>query len=451
MMMNRPEDEFEQILEYCLNLLQNRQETVESLLARYPAYAEELRPALEAAVWLRDRRDRLEPQPGFVATSRRRLVNRIQREAPVSFLDRLRQIAGSYSQRRSLAFRFASLLVIFALLFTGGTRISLAAQESLPGDTLYPLKLGLEKAAEVLASNEQDADLHIQFVERRLIEIQELTLEGRYEHISATVNNLETQVNAVIDDIDKASSQDGEQAREIASSLSMTLRRQTPMIDMLSDAVPQEAKPLFDRARQVSQTGIVAAETVLGEEDEEEPEEEQIVLPTATALPTGTASATATHTPSVTPSGTPRPTGEETVEATPVGTRLPPFFTSTPTPTPKPEEPDEEPTREPTRTPTVTPTQPTPTSPPEMPTQPPTPGRPTPTLAPTETPPASSTSLSVTDTPEPPEPVDPPKPSKTAKVKPTKDAVSPGLEDNPGEPLGEPKPTAPARGVRVRN
>lgn len=442
-MMNKPDAEFEEILEICLDLLQERRESIETLLARYPDYADELRPALEAAVWLQERRSRLEPQQGFVATSRRRVMHRIRHETRQPFLDRIRRLAGSYSQRRGFAFALTSLLVIFVLLFAGGGSIALAAQESLPGDTFYPVKLGLEKAAILVASSDRQTDLHIQYVERRLIEIQELAIEGRYEHISDTVTNLESQVNAVIEDIDEASSQDSSQAREIASSLSLTLKRQTLIIDMLSSTAPKETKPLFDRARQVSQTGLVAAESVLGEDKKEDPEEE-IEPPTVTATLVETPSTTPTATFGLLPTGTFEATGDATDEV-PIGTRLPPWITITPTPTPRPTDRVEEPTRTPTFTPTLTPTQPTPTSPPELPTQAPTPGRPTPTIAPTETPVDPSTSTGVTETAEPFEEV---KPTKTPRVKPPKD-VPPGLEANSADPEGKADEPAPAKGLRA--
>ena len=78
--MTRRLDEFEQILDICLEQIQSGQKSLDSALAQYPGIAAELRPRLEAALWLDGRKSSLDPRPGFVAASRNRLLSQIKSE-----------------------------------------------------------------------------------------------------------------------------------------------------------------------------------------------------------------------------------------------------------------------------------------------------------------------------------------------------------------------------------
>lgn len=71
------QDEFGRTLQLCLELIESGRETVDSLLSRYPSTGETLRPPLEAAAWLYNHNHLLNPHPGFVDASRRRLVHHV--------------------------------------------------------------------------------------------------------------------------------------------------------------------------------------------------------------------------------------------------------------------------------------------------------------------------------------------------------------------------------------
>jgi hypothetical protein len=62
------------ILQACLDLIQEGQEKLEPILSRYPERADELRPLLTIALGLWSNRSVFDPRPGFIASSRKRLV-----------------------------------------------------------------------------------------------------------------------------------------------------------------------------------------------------------------------------------------------------------------------------------------------------------------------------------------------------------------------------------------
>ena len=71
--------EFDEILSSCLEALEGGEGLAE-VLARYPQVSDELEPLLEAAVWFKSQKAAVEPRPGFVTSSRKRLVEKIAAE-----------------------------------------------------------------------------------------------------------------------------------------------------------------------------------------------------------------------------------------------------------------------------------------------------------------------------------------------------------------------------------
>ncbi len=87
--------------------------------------------------------------------------------------------------------------IIFAVLFGGWFTTVKAAVGSIPGDTLYGVKLMTEQAQLMISSSDQRAVLHTQFAQRRMIEIQTLqTLDSERseKYIQETVHALEAEV-----------------------------------------------------------------------------------------------------------------------------------------------------------------------------------------------------------------------------------------------------------------
>lgn len=80
---------------------------------------------------------------------------------------------------RRLAWSFA-LLLAFLLLFGGSIGTALAAQDALPGQPLYPLKLAIEDGRLALSADPQrQIDLLLEFNDRRIQEINQLAAQGQ--------------------------------------------------------------------------------------------------------------------------------------------------------------------------------------------------------------------------------------------------------------------------------
>jgi len=308
-------EEIEQNLQTCLDQIQSGQETLDSAAARYP----ELRSQLEAALWLRAHSAALAPRTEFVTQSRQRLVARLRASAareppyPSGVWGTLQAI---FTQKR-LAFQFVIASLLIACMVLSGTGVTAASQWSIPGDTLYPVKITLENTQLALSlSEEHRAQLHLQFAEHRLVEIQTLVIENRFDQLHNTINAFDFQAKEASRLLLSIGSSNSERAKALAAELGQVLQEQTAILPVLLQAAPQGSKAEISRLIQMTIEVALEAESI-------ETRLENLLTPTvavtlSTAIP-----------------GSPTPQVTPTV---PISTPLP-VITLNPFSTPLPETP----------------------------------------------------------------------------------------------------------------
>ena len=245
-----------QMLAGCLETIQRDGKTLDEALARYPGYEQLLRPDLEAQLpaldWLDGARNSLAPGPEFVVQSRRRLLQRLEpRRQP--WYRRLDGYTLNYT-RAQLALRVALVLLLLVSGWYSFDRAMQAASTSIPGDVFYPLKTGAEGARLLFATTTtQKAQLHTEFARQRLMELQSLVFEGRYEPIPQTVTRYEKHVNAALQAVLSVSGRDVEAAGELARAYQQATIPQIDLVLMLSGSAPGTAYSQFERVRLSSQ------------------------------------------------------------------------------------------------------------------------------------------------------------------------------------------------------
>ena len=241
--------------------------SVEAALDRYPEYSDAMRIDLEAARWLHAHQQNLGPRPGFVPASRRRLLERIEAVGPVTPANRLRWAFAStrlpstwrrYDPRMALVY----LLLVSLLLCAG--RLSAASPRWMPGDIGYPVKTAMEAVTVLVTPTARgDAQLHIQFAHRRLLEAQALVLEGRYEYLPATVADFSRQVDQAVLSVHRIARQDRVQAYRLALDLERVLSQQTAMVVLLSGFTPEYARSDFQQVLTIARSGLSEVQKVL--------------------------------------------------------------------------------------------------------------------------------------------------------------------------------------------
>jgi hypothetical protein len=160
-----------------------------------PSASDDLRPLVGLAAELRRT---LAPAASTEAMRHRvqaRVLRRVRTQTPAA---RRRPEA---KPRRPLILRpaYAIAGLALALLLTFSTSAAYAAESSLPGDALYPVKRGLEKAQLALSvTTAGDTALTASFVDRRLAEIETLTARGRWRDVDQALQAYSTSVDELV-------------------------------------------------------------------------------------------------------------------------------------------------------------------------------------------------------------------------------------------------------------
>ncbi|MCP5100566.1 MAG: hypothetical protein GY943_33875, partial [Chloroflexi bacterium] len=108
-------------------------------------------------------------------------------------LQKIKSIFSTPSIQR-VAVGFALFL---AFLIVGGTGVTFAAEDSLPGDPLYGVKLTVEQARlrnPLLNAQEKEA-LLVNFTEERIVELDSLVQQERYDDLETAVSTFHRYVS----------------------------------------------------------------------------------------------------------------------------------------------------------------------------------------------------------------------------------------------------------------
>ncbi|ADJ26404.1 conserved hypothetical protein [Dehalogenimonas lykanthroporepellens BL-DC-9] len=158
----------EDILDECLDELISGTSSIEQCLARYPEHSVELRSLLETAIILKQSPE-MTPSTGARQRVRYALNERMAEMAK-------KKKAGRPFFRLGLANIMVSLILSITLI---GGGLAYAASGAMPDQTLYSLKIGLEKVMLSLAPGEDARiSLYTSFNDRRVEEIIYLAGKG---------------------------------------------------------------------------------------------------------------------------------------------------------------------------------------------------------------------------------------------------------------------------------
>ena len=218
--------------------------------------------------------------------------------------------------RRLFAFVSAALVCLLLVLsLSQGVQVAAAAADSsLPGDTLYPLKTLAENVRLAVTPDVADqVRLHLELVQTRLAEIQTLAARKRYHDMEAASAGLQDQIDETTKSLKVLAASDPERAARSASLALQRFAQASLVLDTVLADVPVAQRPAIKQAVMHADAGT---STLRGH------------MLSATSTPLA---------PSATPSNIVEPptatsTNTETPEPTPTQTPL--DSTDTPTATP---------------------------------------------------------------------------------------------------------------------
>jgi hypothetical protein len=216
--------EIEIIFNECLERLLAGETNLEACLRDYPEQAGELAPLLETALMATSLRD-IRPREDFKARARYEfqaaLNEPVHRHRP--FFDFWPRWANVVSA------------VLAVVLLSGGTVA--AAENSLPDNLLYPVKLTTEQVRLAFTFSDVDkATLYAELTDRRLTEIEVLVAENETEYVAVTTERLNENLNELV-----SLTTGGEQAADGGNLLMMAPTSEDASLP--SEAAPAPSAP----------------------------------------------------------------------------------------------------------------------------------------------------------------------------------------------------------------
>jgi hypothetical protein len=247
----------EEILAICIEEIRSGKSTIEACVTRYPDLGKELRSLLEIATCLKP--DEVTPSREFKQRAKRRLFEEMQ-PAPAKVSP------GLWSWPKLAPVRvLASVLIGLLVLGVAGGSTVYAAQSSLPGDTLYTVKTGVENLQLAITPGVvAKANLHLKLVQRRIEEATQQTKLNRDVNVHA-LDTVEQRFDDAIKELSR--SDDKEATDNVLSRLSATTLDQQLELEQVLANAPEASKPALKHAFEITQRGNLVAQVAYANRD----------------------------------------------------------------------------------------------------------------------------------------------------------------------------------------
>lgn len=165
----------EEILIQCIDDIKAGRATLSMCLERYSDMRDELEPLLNIALSIKEKPD-IKPSEAFIIRARANLMEYIHAsQSPKKVAIPSSKPGISYSWFTGWARAVAITVAVVLIVATVGTGTAYASQSSLPGDTLYSVKLGTEQLQRAFTyDTASEVELEIKFAGIRLDELEKL-------------------------------------------------------------------------------------------------------------------------------------------------------------------------------------------------------------------------------------------------------------------------------------
>lgn len=264
------------LLASCLDDIRAGRSTLETCVADHPEVAEGLRELVFVARSIAPPPP-IQPDASFRALGRARLITAMNATKPPvtessSWSLRLLAIgrwAGSSNFRsRRLGMPALIIALVIALTTAVGGGTVYAAQGTIPGDTLYPVKIAAEQLQVIIATSDSaKAQTYLALADKRLSEIQQAIQSGRPAS-AAAASQAFTQDVTQADDHLKQAGASGQDVSTVASGFAANLTQLEAALTLAQAKAPSPAQPALLRAMQAATTGLgIASSYVPGTQD----------------------------------------------------------------------------------------------------------------------------------------------------------------------------------------
>jgi hypothetical protein len=165
----------EELIIRCIEDIRAGKSSPEECLQAYPDQRQELEPLLSLSLGIRER-DAV-PSDEFRIAARAALMRHIrERQADSVTAGRTSRSYGSTIWSTGWSRAVAVSLTVIIILAAAGTGTAYASRSSIPGDSLYPVKIAAEQVQRIVTFDaEAEVELEMKFADIRLDELAEVT------------------------------------------------------------------------------------------------------------------------------------------------------------------------------------------------------------------------------------------------------------------------------------
>ncbi len=152
-----------------------------------------------------------------------------------------------------------AIVAVIVLILSGIGGATYAAQGSLPGDTLYPLKAATEQLTLRLPGDDAArAERGQSFADRRVEEIVDLAAQGRVPDLDLAAEKYENAMNITMARIEAAIAKGlvaGNVTGNVTARVAEATLKHVEVLLEVFDRVPEQAQPAIARAMERAVTG----------------------------------------------------------------------------------------------------------------------------------------------------------------------------------------------------
>jgi len=247
----------EDILALCIEDVKSGSSTLSDCLDRYAYMRQELEPLLRIALSIQEPPP-VQPSNTFRVRARAQLMEQIH--ASKSGNKSRRYFFGSGVRQiwhegwlKTVATIAAIAIVVSAL----GAGTAYASQDILPGDTLYPMKIGMEQVRRLLTTDDAvRVELELKFASIRLHEIETLA-NKRTDRIAMAVNRYEQAIAMAIERAEQT--REHNVSAHVLEIVALAISNHLSILDSIEDGVPENSKKAIKHAKEIAITEQIRA------------------------------------------------------------------------------------------------------------------------------------------------------------------------------------------------
>jgi hypothetical protein len=179
-------EKFENILEKCLERITEKGESIEVCLRDYPEHAFRLEPLLRTAI------------SASSCTHHIQAVSEVKLRAKNKMLSEMQCRRNKKAKMgRVIAWKYRwALPAMLLLLLLVGSGVVMAANDSMPDESLYPVKTTVEKIQlKLTPSDLNKARFHVKLAERRAKEMVAMEKKNEAQEVEKLANNVKQELN----------------------------------------------------------------------------------------------------------------------------------------------------------------------------------------------------------------------------------------------------------------